>query len=402
MPRAAIIRSVLTAVLAVACLSSGYALGLRDSAGSGSLLRPAAPAQLSDADQRAFGVVWEALTELERNYYQPDRLDAHTLADAAAKGMVQAVGDPYTTLTDPHQADLTESQLRGSFDGIGIEVDRRDGQLTVVSPFAGSPAESAGVRAGDTIVVVDGQEVTQLNLDDVAGRIRGPRGTTVTLRLMRSGAPIELAIVRAPIKVESVSSRLLEGDVPLAYLRISIFSEPTGQQLRTQLSPLLRQGVKGVVLDLRGNPGGYLTSAVDVSSAFLRDGVVLYQARSETDSNRHAYRTNGSPQAPDLPIVVLVDRGSASAAEIVAAALRDNKRGVLVGEKSFGKGTVQELHTLSDDSQLKLTVAQWLTPQGVAIQGQGLAPDIEVAAVDGQDAPLDAAQQYLRQGAAHG
>jgi carboxyl-terminal processing protease len=172
--------------------------------------------------------------------------------------------------------------------------------------------------------------------------------------------------------------------------------------LRDQLAPLLSQGAKGVVLDLRGNPGGYLTAAVEVSSTFLKDGVVLYQARSESDTNRKTFRTNGSPQAPDLPIAVVLDRGSASAAEIVAAALRDNKRAVLIGEKSFGKGTVQELRTLSDASQLKLTVAQWLTPQGVAIQGLGLTPDLEVPTVDGRDAPLEAAEQYLRQGSAGG
>jgi carboxyl-terminal processing protease len=165
---------------------------------------------------------------------------------------------------------------------------------------------------------------------------------------------------------------------------------------------VLAQSPRGVVLDLRGNPGGYLASAVDVTSAFLRDGVVLYQERGENDGSRRPYRTTGSAQAPDLPIAVLVDHNSASAAEIVAAALRDNQRAVLIGEKTFGKGTVQELHKLSDESQLRVTVAQWLTPSGQAIQGQGLLPDQSVAAEDGRDAPLDAAVQYLLQGLTHG
>jgi carboxyl-terminal processing protease len=208
--------------------------------------------------------------------------------------------------------------------------------------------------------------------------------------------------VRGPIKVESVQSRVLPGDGRLAYLRISIFSEPTAQQLRDGLASVVAQGSRGVVLDLRGNPGGYLASAVDVTSAFLRDGVVLYQERGQNDGSRRPYRTTGSAQAPDLPLAVLVDHNSASAAEIVAAALRDNQRAVLIGEKTFGKGTVQELHKLSDDSQLRVTVAQWLTPSGQAIQGQGLLPDQSVAAEDGRDAPLDAAVQYLLQGLTHG
>jgi carboxyl-terminal processing protease len=310
--------------------------------------------------------------------------------------MVDAVGDPYTALTSAEQGDLTDAQLRGSFDGIGVEIDRRDGQLTVVAPLAGSPAERAGVRSGDTIVAVDGQDIGHLSLDEISRRIRGPRGSMVKIGLLRDGTRVDLSVARDTIKVESVHSRLLAGDAPLAYLRISTFAEPTSQQLREQLAPLLAEGARGVVLDLRGNPGGYLTSAVDVTSAFLKDGVVLYQERRAADGARRPFRVTGSPQAPDLPIAVLVDRGSASAAEIVAAAVRDNQRGVLIGEKTFGKGTVQELHTLSDESRLRLTVAQWLTPNGHAIQGEGLLPDVEVASGgDGTDAALDTATQYL-------
>ena len=401
MPRSLHVRTLLIAGLAAVCLLGGYALGLRDAAGT-SPLRPPAPVQLSADDQRAFGVVWETLTELERDYYRRDQLDAQKLADAAAKGMVAAVGDPYTTLTSAQQSELTAAQLRGSFEGVGLELDRGDGQLRVISPLAGSPSERAQIRSGDVIVAVDGVDIAQLSLDDVSGRIRGPRGTSVSLGLVRDGNPLTVVVVRDTIKVESVRSRLLPGDTPLAYVRINIFSELTSQQLREQLAPLLTQGSKAVVLDLRGNPGGYLTAAVDVTSDFLKDGVVLYQDRGGTDAARQAYHTSGSPQAADLPVAVLVDRGSASAAEIVAAALRDNQRAVLIGEKTFGKGTVQEVHKLSDDSQLRVTVAQWLTPTGHAIQGEGLLPDVEVPAAEGRDAPLDAAVQYLLHGSAHG
>jgi carboxyl-terminal processing protease len=242
-----------------------------------------------------------------------------------------------------------------------------------------------------------------LDLEEISSRIRGPRGTEVRLGLMRDAASLEVLVTRDTIKVDSVNSRLLPGDTPLAYVRVSIFSEQASSQLREQLAPLLaRGGARGLVLDLRGNPGGYLSAAVDVTSDFLKDGVVLYQDRGGGDAARQAYRTSGNPQAADLPIAVLVDGGSASAAEIVAAALRDNQRAVLIGEKTFGKGTVQEVHKLSDDSQLHVTVAQWLTPNGHAIQGEGLQPDLAASSADGRDAPLDAAVQYLLHGSVHG
>ena len=295
MPRLLRVRTLLITGLAAVCLLGGYALGLRDAAGTGPL-RPPAPAELSAADQRAFGVVWETLTELERDYYRRDQLDAEKLAAAAAKGMVAAVGDPYTTLSSPQQSELTAAQLRGSFEGVGVELDRGDGQLRVVAPLADSPAERAGIRSGDVIVSVDGADITALSLDEVASRIRGPRGTSVTLGLVRDGAsPLEVVVVRDTIKVESVRSRLLPGDTPLAYVRINIFSELTSQQLREQLAQLLAQGSKAVVLDLRGNPGGYLTSAVDVTSDFVKDGVVLYQDRGGPDGTPAAVSDDGQP-----------------------------------------------------------------------------------------------------------
>jgi len=273
MPRLFRAQTLLIAGLAAICLLGGYALGLRDAAGTGQL-RPLAPSQLSADDQRAFGVVWETLSELERDYYRRDQLDTQKLADAAAKGMVAAVGDPYTRLTSAQQSELTAAQLRGSFEGVGLELDRGDGQLRVVSPLTGSPAERAEIQSGDVIVTVDGVDIAQLSLDEVSGRIRGPRGSHVSLGLVRDGNPIEVVVVRDTIKVESVRSRLLPGDTPLAYLRINIFSEQTSQQLREQLAPLLTQGSKAVVLDLRGNLGGELDADVHLLSHFIGAGVL--------------------------------------------------------------------------------------------------------------------------------
>jgi carboxyl-terminal processing protease len=394
-PRLAL-RTTLVASVAAVSLAGGYGLGLRDGqTGPRALNPPAPPANISPAEQKAFGVVWETLAQLERDYYQPERLDPAVLAAGAAKGMVAAVGDPYTTISTPTQGDLLTAQLRGSFDGIGVELDRRDGTLRVVSPLAGGPAARAGVQAGDVLAAVDGEAVGALSVDEVSTRIRGPKGSAVRLGLERDGAALDVDVVRDTIKIESVRGRLLDGPEPLAYVRISTFAEPTARQLRETLGPLLAQGARGVVLDLRGNPGGYLTSAVDVTSVFLKDGVVLSQARGGAEPK--VFRTTGSPQVPDLPVAVLVDRGSASAAEIVAAALHDNQRAVLIGEQTFGKGTVQEVHRLSDASQLKVTVAQWLTPSGLVIQGQGLVPDVPVAAGEG-DPVLQAARAALARG----
>jgi carboxyl-terminal processing protease len=401
-----LLRPVLIVALAGVCLLSGYALGVRQSTRD-QAPRPTAPAQLSEADQRAFDVVWETLAQLEHDYYRPDTLDSSRLAAGAARGMVEAVGDPYTTIVDRQRSDETTAELRGTFDGVGVELDRRDGQLVVIAPLADSPAARADIRPGDAIVSVDGQALSSdTTLDQLAQQIRGPRGSSVTLSLLRDGHPLEVTVVRDTVRVQSVRSRMLGGDMPLAYVRITTFGERTGQELRDQLRPLLSEGSRGVVLDLRGNPGGYLSAAVDVTSAFVKDGVVLYQQRGPGDTSPRPYRTTGSPQAPDVPVVVLVDRGTASAAEIVAAALRENQRAVLVGEQTFGKGTVQELHQLTDDAQLKVTVARWLTPDAHAIQGQGLLPDVAAGSGDrnaggsgdGGDPALDAATQLLRQG----
>jgi carboxyl-terminal processing protease len=386
------LRPLFVALLAVSCLVGGYALGLRSAA-----LGAPPDTNLSAADRQAFQVVWEILGQIERDYYRRDQLDRQKLAAGAARGLVEAVGDPYTRLLDGSQAERSQAELSGRFEGIGASLEERDGLVRVVAPRPGAPAEQAGVRAGDAIVAIDGVDASGMSAADAVRRLRGPAGTTVqlTVRQAAGGDPRVLSITRAEIRLPSVEGRLLDGSRGLGYVRISRFAEPTAQQLREQLATLLEGGARGIVLDVRGNPGGYLTSAVDVTSAFLRDGVVLYQQASPTTAERKAFRANGSAQAADVPLVVLVDGGSASAAEIVAAALRDNQRAVLVGQKTFGKGSVQEQHTLSDDSQLRVTVAQWLTPNGTAIQGQGLLPDVEVVPVDGRDAVLDAGIDVL-------
>ncbi|HEY3062560.1 MAG TPA: S41 family peptidase [Chloroflexota bacterium] len=394
------VRPFLIVLLAVSCLVGGYGLGMR----SATISAPPM-ANLSAEDQQAFRVVWETLAQIESDYYRRNELDRQKLADGAARGLVEAVGDPYTRLLDPARAERARSELRGRFDGIGAQLAVRDGQVRVVAPLRGSPAEQAGLRAGDVIAAIDHVDASHLALGEAVRKLRGQAGTSVLLSVRRGGSvdPLVLTITRAEVRVPSVEGRLLDGDsASLGYVRISMFAEPTAQQLHDQLAVLLAEGARGIVLDVRSNPGGYLSSAVDVTSAFVRDGVVLYQQRGPDASERKTYRANGSAQAPDVPLVVLVDAGSASAAEIVAAALRDNQRALLVGQKTFGKGTVQEQHPLSDASQLRVTVAQWLTPSGRAIQGQGLLPDVEVTPVDDRDAILEAGVDVLSRAVGRG
>jgi carboxyl-terminal processing protease len=382
-----VLRPVLIAGLGVVCLGLGYLLGLRQAA-----VQAPAGSPLSAEDQRAFGVVWEALGQIEHDYYRRTELDHQKLAEGAARGLVEAVGDPYTRLGPPGEPDPAAAALRGSTDGVGLRLARADGQLRVVAPLAGSPAERAGLAAGDAIVAIDGTDASQLTPAEAQARLDGPRGTSVSLELERAGVRQTLTLVRERVTVAAVAGQLLPGDARLAYVRLPIFGDPTASQLHQTLAGLLDAGARGVVLDLRGNPGGYLNSAVDVASTFLRDSLVLYQ---QADGQRTPYRTVGRPQVPDLPLAVLVDGGSASAAEIVAAALHEHGRAVVIGQRTFGKGTVQETRSLTDAAELHITVAQWLTASGQSLQDQGLQPDLEVAPADGHDAPLEAAMAQL-------
>jgi carboxyl-terminal processing protease len=359
---------------------------------------------LSTDEQQRFRVFWETWQIVEREFYDRGQIDHQKLMYGAIKGMVDAVGDPYTVYQTPSQRELSDTDLRGSFDGIGIQVDMKDNRLTVVAPIEGSPAEAAGFRPGDVILEVDGKSLSGKTLNDTVGLIRGQRGTPVTLTVLRAGTqdPFPLTVVRAEIKLKSVRARMLDDGV--GYLRISSFSASTGTEMSNLVKDLVGQGAQGIVVDLRNNPGGYLSASVEATAQFVEPGsVVLYQQNG--DGDRKTYRTEGGGVATQVPMAVLVNKGSASASEIMAGALRDNGRAILVGEKSFGKGTVQNVHELSDKSGLRVTTAQWLTPSEKPIQGVGLLPDrvielpptatISSEATRADDAQLDAAVSYI-------
>ncbi len=356
---------------------------------------------LAVEDRERFETFWEAWELVNREFYLPDKLDRQQMVYGAVRGMLATLDDPATLFLDPVSGEIADADLRGSFDGIGVQVDVRDNRLTVVAPLEGSPGEKAGIKPGDIILAVDGEPVEGMTLQEAVTRIRGPRGTTVTLTIGREGESelLTFAVQRDEIKIESVRFEMLDGGV--GYLRINSFGSETGAETKAALTELLKQNPRGLVLDLRSNPGGYVTAAIDVASEFVESGVVFYQqpARGE----REEIRTHGGGLATTLPVVVLVDGGSASASEIVAAALRDNGRASLVGVKTFGKGTVQTVHELSDRSSMRVTIAQWLTPSGVPLHGNGLVPDQIVELPDdleeGQDPQLSAAVERLNGGA---
>jgi carboxyl-terminal processing protease len=356
--------------------------------------------ELSDGDRQRLAAFWETWSYVDKDFFPRESVNHTRMMYGAIRGMLESLNDPNTVFLTPASREAADAELRGSFDGVGIQVDVRDGQLRVTAPIDGSPAEQAGIRPGDVIVRVDDRDIRGLTSGDVVPLIRGPRGTAVTLMINREGSPepLSFTLIRAEIRLSAVRARMLHPQV--AYLRISSFNRGVSNEVNARLADLMIQQPAGLVLDLRSNPGGFVSSAVDTTSQFLRDGVIFYQ-RGADGEDQEFRPTTTTGQAADVPIVVLVNRGTASASEIMAAALRDNGRAVLLGEKTFGKGTVQSVRQLSDRSGLRLTSAHWLTPNQVPIHGEGLLPDIPVDApltpsVE-SDAAVEAALHYLLQ-----
>jgi carboxyl-terminal processing protease len=354
-------------------------------------------ASAEEARER-LGVVNEAWRIVNDEYYDAAKLDGPRLSYAAIRGILDALGDSHTTFADPQRARQQEDDIRGGFDGIGISVEVKDGRLLIARVIEDSPALAAGLRVGDAIVRIDDEEVREPTLDGIVRRIRGPRGSQVRLTLERQGSgPLQILVTRGEIKTSAVKARLLPGNV--AYVQLPSFSGSASRDLTEQLKQLLESQPVGLVVDLRNNPGGLLQGAVDVASQFLDDGVVLYEQRREGDPMPFYARKGGV--ATRVPLVVLVNRGSASAAEIVAGALQDRGRAVLVGEATYGKDSVQNVHQLSDRSSLRVTAARWFTPLRQQIAGRGLTPDIVVPGSDedrraGRDPQLERAADYLR------
>ncbi|MFZ6050138.1 S41 family peptidase [Pseudomonas sp. CR3202] len=318
----------------------------------------------------------EVLDRIKSAYVEP--VDDKTLLENAIKGMLSNL-DPHSAYLEPEDFQELQESTSGEFGGLGIEVGAEDGFVKVVSPIDDTPASKAGIQPGDLIVKIDGQPTKGISLMEAVDKMRGKAGSKITLTLVRDGdQPFDVELTRAAIKVKSVKSQLLEKGY--GYLRITQFQVNTGEEVGKALAKLRKENgsrLSGLVLDLRNNPGGVLQAAVEVSDHFLRKGLIVY-TKGRIANSELRFSADPADASEGVPLVVLINGGSASAAEIVAGALQDHKRGVLMGTDSFGKGSVQTVLPLNNDRALKLTTALYYTPNGRSIQAQGIVPDIEV------------------------
>ena len=347
---------------------------------------------------KEFDPLSEVWTIIHDSYVNQSAIDNERLAQGAINGMMQALDDPYSSYYDNYST--FENYLQGSFEGIGATVSTESGHLTVVSPIKGSPAEQAGIKAGDIILKIDGEPTNDITVTEAVMKIRGTKGTTVTLLIQHKGesTSVEMQIVRAEITEPSVDYKSLSDNI--GYIQIAYFADHTVSEFQTALSNTIGNGSKGLILDLRGNPGGYLSVVADIADEFLDSGIILYEA---TDSLKIIRDWPASPGGLDisLPLAVLVDNSSASGSEVLAGALQDHERAVIIGTQTFGKGSVDSTYELQDGSALYLTTARWLTPDKHAIEGVGITPDYVVAQSDEDaandiDTQLNFAIEYIK------
>jgi len=331
-----------------------------------------------------FKVFWEAWDLVVAHFVDRDKVDFTAMTYGAIEGMLAVLGDEgHTTFLPPLAVEQHESSLEGEFEGIGAYVSLENGNITIVAPIDGSPAEKSGILPGDVIVAVDGENVEGRTLNQVIGLIRGPADSEVVLSIRHADADeaVDIMVVRGRIELESVNWTMIPG-TELAYVQITQFAAKTGQELEDALreinaQALTGQPVVGLVLDLRNNPGGFLREAIRVGSQFLPRGEIILQEK-DSSGKVDSYRSRGWGYGRELPIVVLINEGTASAGEIIAGALKENGRAVLIGETTFGTGTVLNQFNLSDGSAILLGVTNWLTPKGNLIKGQGVTPDVDV------------------------
>lgn len=373
MTRAVKITLALVVLLLVAStsLGAGFLLG---SVGTGAWGR----APLREGEPDGFGVFWEAWGIVQDNFVDRGALDTTALTYGAIRGMVNALGDEgHTAFLTPEERERQQTDLSGTFFGIGATLGIRDQLPVIVAPFDGSPADLAGVKAGDIIMRVDGEDVTALSLNEVVQRIRGPEGTEVVLSLLRPDETrsLEVTIVRGEIVVPAATWAMVP-DSTIALIRLSQFSANAGASVIESIEAAKAAGATAMIVDVRNNPGGLLEQAVRVTSQFLTGGNVLLE--EDASGNRRAYAVERGGVGTDLPLVVLINGGSASSSEIFAGAIQDQGRGVLVGGTTFGTGTVLQPYILSDGAALLLGTRQWLTPDGRLIRKQGITPDHEV------------------------
>lgn len=349
-----------------------------------------------------FSLFWRVWDILKNKYVDAQKLDAQKLFYGAIKGMLSATGDPYTSFFDPEENKKFNEDITGSFEGIGAEIGMKNAVLTVIAPLESSPAEKAGLRAGDKIIKIEGKSTAEITIDEAVDMLHGKKGTEVKVEIYREGEKDtkEIVIIRDVINVKSV--KFEEKEEGIAYVKISRFGENTFKEFGQAMTNIREKKSKGIILDLRNDPGGYLETAVEIGSKMLPKGNVVV-IEEDKEGKRKELRAVGGDEFSGVKTVVLINEGSASASEILAGALRENRENVtLVGKQSYGKGSVQELVNLSQGTAMKVTVAKWLTPKGNQINEKGISPDVEVELTtddynSNKDPQLDKAIEILKQ-----
>ena len=342
-----------------------------------------------------FGQIFEVWANLKKDHFDRESLDPGKLTEGAIRGMLEALDDPYASYLNSEQYSLESEDLQGQFEGIGAEVTMRDGRILIVAPISDTPAEKAGIRPGDVIIEIDGESTEGFSLFQAVNKIRGPKGEAVELVVVQKtgGEPVPITIIRDVIEVKSVNVRMLVGGI--AHLKITSFTESTDPELVEALKKVAEFEAEGLIVDVRNNPGGLLDTIVKVTSRFIDGGLVLYEVDGR--GSRRDWRAKSAGMSTEIPMVLLMNEFSASGSEVLAGALIDHQRATVVGVKSFGKGSVNTLRSLSDGSGLYFTIARWYTPNGTLIEGQGLEPHIEVIQPedDTEDVQLDKAIEVL-------
>lgn len=351
-------------------------------------------------------LLWSVWRQLLQSYIAPQEMDPLALVRGAAAGLVEGVGDPYTVFLPPQEAKAFHESLDGKLEGIGAELREQDEFIAIVHPIKGAPAERAGLMKDDVIMKVNNESIAGWSIDTVVSKIRGPKGTNVTLEIYRKGQakPLQFTITRDTIVVPSVEGKVVKTQTgSVGVIALSQFGEDTVNEVRQAIAAVRKEdsaSIQGLIIDLRGNGGGYLEAAISITSMFQKSGtVVTVEKRGEQPDVR---TVSGNPLEPSIPLAILINEGSASASEILAGALQDNHRAVIVGMKSFGKGTVQEVHDLPDGSTLKVTTARWITPAGRNLAKDGVHPDVvqDVTSADieaKKDPQMDAAYKAVFQ-----
>ena len=389
---APIVVAILALAVAIASFGIQFADDLADEVSSPGAETATVPTEVAGD----FGRVFEVWDILKRDSFGGDTLDATELSRGAVRGMLEALDDPYAVYLTQDQVQAEREEFSGAFEGIGAEVTMRNGRITIIAPIPDTPADEAGIRPGDVILRIDGESTQGISLQEAVNKIRGPQGEPVELEVVRQhgGEPVTVTIVRGEIHVKSARLRMLVGG--LAHLRLTGFTETTADEVREALEQVRDFEARGLILDVRNNPGGLLRTVVDVTSHFLEGGLVLYEMDGRGVRRDWPVREDGL--ATQIPMVILINEGSASGGEVLAGALLDRGRATAIGTKTFGKGSVNTLRELKDGTGMYFTIARWFTESGVAIEGEGVEPDIlQEQPEDGsEDLQLDKAIEVLQ------